>query len=147
MRMAPARAGVYLSSLEHPAIPDRSRPMIDLAQTIPVLASLDIAETAAFYVGKLGFAEHYRDGDYLIVRRDRMEIHFWRTDDRSFPENTSCYIRGGQVSALHKEFRASGVPRLSPFEVRPWNMKEFYIHDPHGNLLRFGMAPEEDTGA
>jgi hypothetical protein len=27
--------------------------------------------------------------------------------------------------------------------VRPWNMKEFHIHDPHGNLLRFGCAPEE----
>ncbi|TIM43459.1 MAG: VOC family protein, partial [Mesorhizobium sp.] len=32
---------------------------------------------------------------------------------------------------------------LSPFTVRPWNMKEFYVWDPHGNLLRFGCAPEE----
>jgi len=24
--------------------------------------------------------------------------------------------------------------------VRPWNMKEFYIHDPHGNLLKFGCG-------
>ncbi len=30
--------------------------------------------------------------------------------------------------------------RLSEFSVQPWNMKEFYIHDPHGNLLRFGCA-------
>ncbi|RUU94710.1 VOC family protein, partial [Mesorhizobium sp. M6A.T.Cr.TU.017.01.1.1] len=29
------------------------------------------------------------------------------------------------------------------FTVRPWNMKEFYVWDPHGNLLRFGCAPEE----
>jgi hypothetical protein len=27
-------------------------------------------------------------------------------------------------------------------EVRPWNMEEFYIHDPHGNLLRFGRIPQ-----
>jgi hypothetical protein len=38
---------------------------------------------------------------------------------------------------------ARGVTNLSDFAVRPWNMKEFYIHDPHGNLLRFGCAPEE----
>jgi len=25
-------------------------------------------------------------------------------------------------------------------------MKEFYIHDPHGNLLRFGCRPEEAAG-
>jgi hypothetical protein len=85
----------------------------------------------------------YEHADYLIVRREAMELHFWRTAERQFPENTSCYIRGGQVPALYDEFRARGVPRLSDFAVRPWNMKEFYLHDPHGNLLRFGCAPEE----
>jgi catechol 2,3-dioxygenase-like lactoylglutathione lyase family enzyme len=121
--------------------------MTDFAQTIPVLASLNIAETAAFYVDKLAFTETYRDENYLIVRREQMELHFWHTDNRAFPENTSCYIRGGQVRALYDEYRAKSLPHISAFEVRPWNMKEFYIHDPHGNLLRFGMAPEEDTGA
>ncbi len=114
----------------------------DFAQTIPVLASLDVEQSAAFYRDQLGFRVD-RHGDYLLARRDRMEIHFWLAKDRIHPENTSCYIRGGQVVALYKEFRAKGVPNLSEFLVRPWNMKEFYIHDPHGNLLRFGCAPEE----
>jgi catechol 2,3-dioxygenase-like lactoylglutathione lyase family enzyme len=113
---------------------------VDFARTIPILASLDIAETGTFYVDWLGFAVGYRDGSYLIVKRDDMELHFWKTDDRRFPENTSCYIRGGQVAALHAEYSARGVPELSPFLVRPWNMKEFYIHDPHGNLLKFGCG-------
>lgn len=113
---------------------------IDPARCIPILASLDIAESRAFYVERLGFAVNYEDAGYLIVKRDDMELHFWKTDDRRFPENTSCYIRGGQVTALHAEYAARGVPRLSPFEVRPWNMKEFYIHDPHGNLLKFGCG-------
>jgi catechol 2,3-dioxygenase-like lactoylglutathione lyase family enzyme len=113
---------------------------VDPARTIPILASLDFAETSAFYVGQLGFTVGYQDVNYLIVKRDEMELHFWKTDDRRFPENTSCYIRGGQVAALHAEYAASGVQRLSPFEVRPWNMKEFYIHDPHGNLLKFGCG-------
>lgn len=81
--------------------------------------------------------------DYLIVRRGEIEIHFWKSDDRKLPELTSCYIRGGEVPALHAEFSARGVERPSPFTVRPWNMKEFYVHDPHGNLLRFGCAQEE----
>ncbi len=117
--------------------------MTDAAVSIPVLASLSIPESRDFYAGSLKFAVIYDDDDYLIVRRDRIELHFWKTDDRRFPENTSCYIRGGQVAELHAEFAAAGVPRVSAFEVRPWGMKEFYLHDPHGNLLRFGMAAEE----
>jgi len=119
--------------------------MTDHALAIPVLASLDIAESAAFYVGQLGFSEVYRDDNYLIVRREFMELHFWHTTNTAFPENTSCYIRGGQVSSLFKEFSGNDVPGLSSFDVRPWHMKEFYIRDPHGNLLRFGMAPEEEV--
>ena len=112
----------------------------DPARCIPILASLDIEVTRAFYVDRLGFSSDYVEASYLIVKRDDMELHFWKTDDRQFPENTSCYIRGGQVPALFEEFRRNNVPGLSPFEVRPWNMKEFYIHDPHGNLLRFGCG-------
>ena len=115
----------------------------DPARCIPILASLDIGESRDFYVERLGFAEHYRDANYLIVKRDEMELHFWRTDNRAFPENTSCYIRGGQVPVLFAEFKSRGVEKLSDFTVRPWNMKEFYVHDPHGNLLRFGCIPEE----
>lgn len=114
----------------------------DLAISIPTLASLDIEESARFYSEQLGFAVDPM-GDYLIARRDRMELHFWLAQDRIFPEHTSCYIRGGQIVALYEEYRAKGVPGLSDFSVRPWNMKEFTIHDPHGNLLRFGGAPEE----
>jgi len=80
---------------------------------------------------------------YLIIRRGEMEIHLWKSDDLKLPEVSSCYIRGGEVPALHTEFSARGVDKLTDFTVRPWNMKEFYIHDPHGNLLRFGCAPEE----
>lgn len=115
----------------------------DPARTIPVLASLKIRESRDFYVDMLGFKALYEDANYLIVRRDEMEIHFWLADDKIYPESTSCYIRGGQIVALYDEYRTRGVLRLSSFEVRPWDMKEFYIHDPHGNLLRFGCAPKE----
>ncbi|UVK36506.1 VOC family protein [Mesorhizobium sp. AR10] len=116
----------------------------DPARTIPVLPSPDIKATRDFYRDQLGFGivEPEMDG-YLIVRRSEMEIHFWKSDDLKLPEASSCYIRGGEVPALHAEFSARGVEKLSPFTVRPWNMKEFYVWDPHGNLLKFGCAPEE----
>ena len=116
----------------------------DPARSIPILASLNIDETRDFFVDQLGFSIVYNDpASYLIVRRDEMEIHYWKTNNQQFSENTSCYIRGGQVVELYAEFQNRRVDRLSDFTVRPWNMKEFYIHDPHGNLLKFGCAPEE----
>ncbi|WP_095087480.1 bleomycin resistance protein [Mesorhizobium sophorae] len=119
-------------------------PAQDPARSIPILPSPDIEATRDFYRDKLGFGvvEPEMD-DYLIVRRGDIEIHFWKSDDRKLPEVSSCYIRGGEVPALHAEFSGRGVRQLSPFTVRPWNMKEFHIRDPHGNLLKFGCAPEE----
>lgn len=113
----------------------------DPARCIPILASLDIAETLAFYRDQLRF-EGEAIGDYAIVRRDAMELHFWLARDRIHPEHTACYIRGGQVPALFGEFSARGVPGLSAFELKPWDMREFAILDPHGNLLRFGCSPQ-----
>lgn len=38
---------------------------------------------------------------------------------------------------------AANVPGLATFEVKPWDMREFSIADPHGNLLRSGRASQE----
>ena len=84
----------------------------DLAQTIPVLASLDLGETAGFYRDQLGFqVESF--GDYLIAKRDRMEIHFWLAGDRIHPENTSCYIPVGRSPRYTRSF-APGRSRSCP---------------------------------
>ncbi len=113
---------------------------IDHAHCIPVLPSADIDATLAFYRDRLGFAGEAL-GDYAIVRRDAMELHFQLA--RGSAAQASCYIRGGQVPALFAEFSTRHVPGLTAFEVKPWNMKEFAVTDPHGNLLRFGCAPQE----
>ncbi|SHM09691.1 bleomycin resistance protein [Roseibium suaedae] len=118
--------------------------MTDEILCIPVLPSLNLDETRAFYQDQLRFNVIYQDETRLIVRRGAMELHFWPTDKREFCESASTYIRGGGIDALYEEFRGTGVPHLSPFEVRPWNMKEFHILDPHGNLLAFGRIPEEE---
>jgi catechol 2,3-dioxygenase-like lactoylglutathione lyase family enzyme len=69
-----------------------------ISASIPVLASLDLDETAAFYQQKLGFEPRLRADNYLIVERDGCEIHFWLCRERHIAENTSCYLRGDPVS-------------------------------------------------
>ena len=115
----------------------------DRIEVLPVLPSLDIADTLDFYGKLLGFDETvYQTDDYLIVRRPGMELHFRLTDDRTLCERTSVYLRGGGIGDLYREFAERNVPNLSEMAVRAWNMEEFYIHDPHGNLLRFGRIPQ-----
>ena len=111
---------------------------------MPVLPSLDLRETKAFYVEKLGLSEIVHEAEnYLILRRPGIELHFWLTDDASLCECTSVYIRGGGIDALYREYEGRNVLRPGGFEERPWGMKEFYVSDPHGNLLRFGRIGSE----
>lgn len=108
-----------------------------IESTIPVLASLDLHESARFYAERLGFTQALLVEDYLIVQRDGAEIHFWPCDDHRIAENTSCYLRVPDTQALFEEFTARGL-ELAPPAVRPWGMKELYVIDPHGNLLKLG---------
>ena len=104
--------------------------------TVPVLASLNLDESAAFCASRLGFTERLRAPDYLIVARDGCEIHYWLCQDRAVAEQTSCYVRG-DTRALHADFAQRGLPLPPPAE-REWGMRELYVSDPHGNLLKFG---------
>src|SRR5580765_7269010 len=120
--------------------PDRAsgptEPGMPIQATVPVLASLDIGESEDFHVAKLGFTTRLREATYLIVEREGCELHFWRCDERHIAENTSCYVRA-DTRALHADFAARGL-RLDPPQDRDWGMREFYVIDPHGNLLKFG---------
>jgi catechol 2,3-dioxygenase-like lactoylglutathione lyase family enzyme len=106
-----------------------------ITATVPMLASLDLGESQAFYTERLGFALRARHGDYLIVARDGCELHFWLCPERHIAENTACYIRG-DTRALHADFSSRGL-NLAPAQDRAWGMREFYVTDPHGNLLKF----------
>jgi catechol 2,3-dioxygenase-like lactoylglutathione lyase family enzyme len=108
-----------------------------IKSTVPVLASLNLGESVAFYADRLGFMKICQYDDYAIVARDGAEIHFWLCADRNIAENTSCYIRVADTQRLFDEFVANGAPVKVP-TVRPWGMKELYVIDPHGNLLKFG---------
>jgi catechol 2,3-dioxygenase-like lactoylglutathione lyase family enzyme len=118
---------------------------VDIA--IPLLPSLDLRESLAFY-NEIGFPTvAVYHPDYAIVCREAMEIHFWACDDRRICESSGCYVRVSDVRALF----TAVAPRVSPPgrvsespEDRPWGMREFYVWDPHGNLLRFGQDIGED---
>jgi len=110
-----------------------------LISASPTLASLDLAETVAFYEG-LGFRTGFHDEGYAIMNRDEVSLHFWKTDNPLFPKNTSCYISVKEVDSLYVEMQRENVIHPNaPLRDQPWGMREFAILDIHGNLIRFGQ--------
>ncbi|HET8705036.1 MAG TPA: VOC family protein [Pseudomonadales bacterium] len=107
--------------------------------SVPILASLNLRESAQFYVEKLGFAQVLLIENYLILRRGGAELQFWLCSDPQIAANTACYIRTEDIELLYQEFAARGV-EMKPPVLQPWGMVEMYLLDPHGNLLKFGQS-------
>lgn len=115
----------------------------DLA--IPILPSRSLENTVAFY-RRLGFdGEIHAFGNYAILRRGTIEIHFFTHRELQPAEShAGCYLRVADADALHRDFAkaslpARGIPRQDPIENKPWGMREFAIVDPDGNLIRIGQ--------
>ncbi len=117
----------------------------DLA--IPILPSRSIEATRDFY-RQLGFEAKvwgapYR---YAILTRDTVEIHFFTHAGLDPAESSAgCYIRVLDVDKIYQTFArvnlpTTGIPRIDPLENKPWNMREFSMVDPDGNLIRIGQT-------
>ncbi|HYG23069.1 MAG TPA: VOC family protein [Verrucomicrobiae bacterium] len=113
---------------------------------IPILPSRCLADTLVFY-RRLGFeGEIHPFGDYAILTRGTVELHFFTHRDLDPTESSSmCYIRVSEVEGIYRAFAleqlpAKGIPRIDSLADKPWRMREFAIVDPDGNLLRIGQA-------
>jgi catechol 2,3-dioxygenase-like lactoylglutathione lyase family enzyme len=111
-------------------------------QTIPILASRDISESTAFYE-RLGFRvvglyEQFGP-PYLMVGRDDVELHFVHSPDVDPAESHGgCYLRLDDAQGVYDEWEPLGLAEIHPPRDTPWGMREFFVVDPSGNLLRIG---------
>lgn len=115
--------------------------MEHLQIAIPVMASLNIDKTVRFYQEKLGFDRlGWKDKNYAVLGRDKIEIHLRKCNDRIHPEHTSCYIKVMNVDDLYEEMTNSGVVHPNgTIKNQAWNMREFAILDEDGNMIKFGQ--------
>ncbi|MDQ4070240.1 MAG: VOC family protein [Actinomycetota bacterium] len=110
--------------------------------TIPILASRDITETAGFY-RRLGFDvvglyEEFGPA-YLLVRRDDVELHFVHSPEVDPAESHGgCYLRLADAQAVYDEWAPLDLPEIHAPRDTPWGMREFFLVDPSGNLVRIG---------
>jgi len=105
------------------------------APAIPIMLTTDLTRTSDYY-GSLGFEEVSRWDDYLILKRQAAELHFFR--ERSRRHAGGCYLRISDAGALCEEWSAVNGVNLSPLETTDYGLVEFAIHDPDGNQIRIG---------
>lgn len=109
----------------------------------PKLPMRSNAATKEYYLGKLGFSEVGDYGDYLMVKKNDIEIHFFEFKALDPKENYGqVYIRANDIDALYQSFIDKGVSIHpdAPLAVKPWGQKEFSLLDPDNNLLTFGQS-------
>lgn len=118
------------------------------SRATPNLPSRDFAATSDFY-RRLGFAEEYRDGGWMILTRDEMTLEFFPFPDLD-PATSSfgCCLRLDDVDAFFEGGRDAGVPvtshgwpRLHPPRLEGSGLRIGALIDPDGTLLRLVGNP------
>ena len=111
----------------------------------PKLPMRDKAATTEFYIRKLGF-EQFGGADYddyLMVQKDKVQIHFFEFTDLDPAENYGqVYIRTDEIDALYQKAldKKLNMPTAGHLQAKTWRQKEFSLLDPDNNLLTFGQS-------
>ena len=109
-----------------------------LQKIAPILPAYSITETDLFFRNKLKFLTH-NYGNYLVVKKDQVEIHYSLWAGNGKFTTSSCYIFENNIEDLFAKLSSMDV--INPkgdLKDNSWGRKEFYLLDNNGNILRFG---------
>lgn len=111
-----------------------------LLSVCPKLPMKDIGLTRDFYINKLGFQEVSNYNDYIIFKKDDIEIHFFKFSSLNISENYGqVYIRTINIENIYKIYLDKKVIHPNGhLEIKSWGQKEFSVLDPCNNVLTFG---------
>lgn len=109
----------------------------------PKLPMRNSTATKTYYVHQLGFKELADYGDYLLLSKDHIELHFFQFKDLDPKTNYGqVYIRANHIDDFYQTLIGRGV-EIHPngaLATKPWGQREFSLLDPDHNLLTFGQS-------
>ena len=109
----------------------------------PKLPMRDKNVTREFYISQLGFQEIGDYEGYIMVQKDKIEIHFFEFKELDPKENYGqVYIRTEDIDSLYKSMldNKTEIHPNGTLQTKPWGQKEFALLDPDNNLLTFGQS-------
>jgi hypothetical protein len=135
---------------EAPAAPAPERKTHMSAATlntaIPVLLTLDVGKTVAFFTQQLGFSSPYHDSGFAILQRDGVTLHFTGCGEQHLVDWSSCRVAVSGVDALYADFAQTGaIHPNAPLESTDYGTREFGLLDVHGALITFFERLPETT--
>lgn len=102
----------------------------------PIMPSTDIARTAAFYRA-LGFVMDDPDGDFLMMRRDGIELFFGVNREHDPKTMAACiYVRVSDSDALHRLWQ--GLDGVKEPKDQDYGQRDLPVIDPDNNMVLFG---------
>lgn len=114
-----------------------------LTDVNPKLPMRDKFLTKEFYTNHLDFKLIGEYDEYLIVGKDKIEIHFFDFKKLDPKENYGqVYIRTNDIETLYQTILDKKVI-IHPngnLETKPWGQREFALLDPDNNLITFGQS-------
>lgn len=114
-----------------------------LLDIIPKLPMRNKMLTKEYYVHLLGFEEVGDYGDYLLIRKEQIEIHFFEFKALNPLNNYGqVYIRTQEIDLFYQDLLTKKI-QIHPnghLSIKPWGQKEFSLLDPDHNLLTFGQS-------
>jgi hypothetical protein len=103
------------------------QPMAATPTSRPLLHSIaprflvgDLSQVLAFYA-QLGFATTYRDGEFAIVERDGISLHFTVSEGHSV-----CWTGLTTIEALYQQYVPTGAIQ-SPLTSQPWGDRKSVV--------------------
>lgn len=113
-----------------------------LTAVIPKLPMRIASVTKQYYLERLEFSLTADYGNYLILTKDKLEIHFFEFKELNPYENYGqVYLRTDDIDRLYESYlkRAVAIHPNAPLQTKPWGQREFALLDPDHNLLTFGQ--------
>lgn len=99
--------------------------------------------TTHFYVNQLGFELLGDYGNYIMVKKEGIEIHFFEYVSLDPTKNYGqVYVRVRDIENFYQTLvdRAIRIHPNGHLETKTWGQKEFALLDPDQNLLTFGES-------
>lgn len=112
----------------------------DIWAVVPVLATTDVAKTAAYYRDVLGFAidDRFTGTDWAMLWADQCQLFL------SLNPTAAETARGQKlmicvpgVDAFYEKHKANGANIISDLEDKPWGLRAYTVEDPNGYHLCF----------
>ena len=122
-------------------MPSPSDSSVEIVNVQPNCIVSNLEAAKAFYVGKLGFTvvtEDEEHGSFALVARGGARIGLLPAiEGHRVAGHGSAYLTVVEVEALHANFTASGVERITA--LQKWgDVTEFTLKDPDGNHFDVG---------